>query len=86
MNRKEKAKELVEKMYKVHSNSVSEITMFFAKQCALIAVEREIKLINEIMDNYHGYQDLRTPVKLFKDVLNPLLKEKQEIKTEIEKL
>ena len=36
---KEKAKELVKRMYAVHSNSASDITLYFAKQCALIAVD-----------------------------------------------
>ena len=36
---KEKAKELVKRMYVVHSNSASDITLYFAKQCALIAVD-----------------------------------------------
>jgi hypothetical protein len=39
MTPKEKAQELVDKMYKAHSGSYSNITMFFAKHCALIAVE-----------------------------------------------
>jgi hypothetical protein len=42
MTPKEKADELVKKMYKVHSDSASSITLYFAKQCALIAVD-EIK-------------------------------------------
>lgn len=36
MTSKEKADELVKKMYKVHSDSASSITLYFAKQCALI--------------------------------------------------
>ena len=43
MTPQEKAKELVEKMYLVHSNFASEITMYFAKQCALILVDEIIK-------------------------------------------
>ena len=39
MTPKEKADELVKKMYAVHSNSASDITLHFAKQCAMIAVE-----------------------------------------------
>ncbi len=42
MNAKEKAKELVERMYQVHSSSASDITWYFAKQCALIAVDEII--------------------------------------------
>jgi hypothetical protein len=39
MTPKEKADELVKKMYAVHSNSASDITLHFAKQCALVAVD-----------------------------------------------
>jgi malonyl CoA-acyl carrier protein transacylase len=41
---KEKAEELVKKMYAVHSNSASDITLHFAKQCALIAVDEILEL------------------------------------------
>ena len=43
MTPKEKAKELVKRMYAVHSNSASDITLYFDKQCALIAIEEIIK-------------------------------------------
>lgn len=36
---KEKAKELVARMYSVRTGSVSELAFFFAKQTALIAVD-----------------------------------------------
>ena len=39
---KEKAEELVKKMYAVHSNSASDITLHFAKECAIIAVDEII--------------------------------------------
>jgi hypothetical protein len=42
---KEKAKELIDKMYKIHSGSASEITLYFAKESALV-------LVNEILDNF----------------------------------
>ena len=51
MTPKEKAEELVKQMYIVHSNSASEITMYFAKQCALIAVDETIKTLNEDIKN-----------------------------------
>jgi hypothetical protein len=50
MKPKEKAEELVKKMYAVHSNSASDITLHFAKQCALVAVDEIINtdmLMNE---------------------------------------
>jgi hypothetical protein len=42
MKPKEKAEELVKKMYAVHSNSASDITLMFAKDCALVAVDEII--------------------------------------------
>ncbi len=55
MKAKEKADELVKKMYKAHSNSASLITLYFAKQCALIAVDEIIKAgkdVDEFADSY----------------------------------
>jgi hypothetical protein len=55
MKAKEKADELVKKMYTVHSNSASLITLYFAKQCALIAVDEIIKAgkdVDEFADSY----------------------------------
>jgi hypothetical protein len=49
MTPKEKAIELINKMYKVHSNSASEITFYFATQCALIAWK---EIIQEVNQNY----------------------------------
>ena len=46
MTPKEKADELVKKMYKVMSDSVSDITLYFSKQCALIAVNEIMKMPN----------------------------------------
>ena len=46
MTPKEKADKFVKKMYAVHSNSASDITLYFAKQCALIAVD---EIINSIV-------------------------------------
>lgn len=39
MTPKEKADELVHKMYAVMSGSVSEVTKSFAKKCAIVAVD-----------------------------------------------
>jgi hypothetical protein len=47
---KEKAAELVKKMYAVHSNSASDITLYFAKQCAMIAVDELITAHNKMKD------------------------------------
>jgi hypothetical protein len=43
---KQEAEQLVREMYAVHSNSASDITWHFAKECALIAVN---KIINTNM-------------------------------------
>ena len=48
MTPKEKAEELVKKMYAVRSGSVSMITLHFAKQCALVAVNEILKDREEI--------------------------------------
>jgi hypothetical protein len=39
MTPKEKADEILKRMYAVHSDSASYITLYFAKKCALIAVD-----------------------------------------------
>ena len=44
MTPKEKADELVKKIYKIMSDSISEITLYFSKQCALVAVEELIRI------------------------------------------
>ncbi len=49
---REKAKELIDKMYAVHSNSVSDITFYFAKQCALVAVNELIKATVPLASNH----------------------------------
>ena len=72
MTPKDKAEGLGKKMYAVHSNSASDITLMFAKECALIAVDEMIVLIGEIAHTADEYYLNR----------NELL----EIKQEIEKL
>jgi hypothetical protein len=59
MKAKEKAEELVKEMYKAHSNSASLITLYFAKQCALIAV----KFAKENILNTDGYNKYLDEVK-----------------------
>lgn len=44
MTPQQKAQELVEKMYVVHSHSASDITYYFAKECAIIAVDEILDL------------------------------------------
>jgi len=76
MTPKEKADELVKKIYKVMSNSVSDITLYFAKQCALIAVDETIRTLNE---------DIRD-IDVRGNILLDLIDYWREVKQEIEKL
>ena len=76
MTPKEKAKELVEKMYVVHSHSASDITYYFVKECALIAVDEMIKELEELLEG-----DERTSVGVYY-----LWEYYKEVKQEIEKL
>jgi hypothetical protein len=83
MTPQEKAKELVEKMYLVHSNFASEITMYFAKQCALIAVKLERdSLINACIQIEKDWSDMFDLEYFVKQVEKNYL----EVKQEIEKL
>jgi hypothetical protein len=44
MTPKEKADKLVKRMYAVRSNSASDITLYFAKQSALVALDEMMKI------------------------------------------
>lgn len=57
---KEEAVELVKEMYKVHSDSASLITLYFAKQCALIAVDKILKVAFFAHDDiYNHYLEVK---------------------------
>jgi len=72
MTAQEKAEQLIHKMYVVHSNSVSEITLYFAKQCAIIAVDEILEEFDHIpFDDEYGTHKM---------------KYWQQVKQEIEKL
>jgi hypothetical protein len=74
MTPKEKADELVKKMYIVHSNSASDITLYFAKRSALFAVDEIIKECCKSSEKKDAkYQDER-------------INYWQQVKQEIEKL
>lgn len=87
MTPNEKAKELVDKyIFYVESYS-SDQQEDYAKQCALICVEREIELIKKIIDeSINIHQSLSTHKKLCVDILNPILKEYRELIKEIVKI
>jgi hypothetical protein len=55
MTAKEKADELVKKMYAVHSNSASDITLFFSKECALITIDEMLKVGYYSDDKIYDY-------------------------------
>ncbi len=59
---KEKAAELVKKMYTVHSNSASDITLHFAKQCALIAVD-EIIASNPMLPSNLNWLEVKQEIE-----------------------
>ena len=73
MTPKEKADELVKKMYKIMSDSVSDITLYFSKKCALVAVDEILWEIIKYSDNSQQYVIENT-------------KFWQQVKQEIEKL
>lgn len=70
----EKADELVKRMYAVRSNSASDITLYFAKQCALIAVDEILQNFGNLTDGKQHYCAYAT-IQYYK-----------EVKQEIEKL
>lgn len=65
MTAKEKAKELVARMYSVRTGSVSELAFFFAKQTASIAVDEiEKALTNYDMDiNCDYWQEVKQEIE-----------------------
>ena len=67
---KQKAVEIYQKMYLVRSNSASDITKHFAKQCALIAVDEAIKAVDYVCTNdkiwwinYDFWQQVRSEIE-----------------------
>lgn len=65
MSPKEKADELVKKMYEVRSGYVSMITYHFAKQCALVAVNEIFFAIQDLpLDevNWNYWQEVKQEI------------------------
>lgn len=87
MTPKEKAIELVEKYYtelKEHKGCYDYET---SKQCALICIDEQIELLKKIQEqSINIHQALSTPKKLFIDILNPIMKELEQLKQEINNL
>lgn len=63
MTPKEKAAELVKKMYAVHSNSASDITLHFAKQCAMIAVDEIIEATIDDWSHSEYWQEVKREIQ-----------------------
>ena len=83
-----KAKELVEKF--IEPTKVPNIKHVWvedidaAKQCALILVDENVKMLKNVLDeSTNVYQSLQTPKKLCIDILNPLLKYWSKVREEI---
>ena len=88
MEAKLKAKELVEifieptKVPNIKHIWVEDI--YAAKQCALILVDENIKMLKKVLDeSTNVYQSLKTPKKICVDILNPLLKYWEKVREEI---
>ena len=79
MKAKEKAKELVEKYISVNGNS------FFAKECALIAVENEYNSLREQLYELRVNKVIENG-KVYLALLDKTHKDEAEVKQEIEKL
>ena len=71
---KEKAEELVDSYYWELEND------YKAKQCALIAVDRNIKMLNEFLNTMDGWMHEA------KCAVIELIENEEEVKQEIEKL
>lgn len=74
MTPKEKADDLVKKMYAVHSNTASDITFYFAKRSALFAVDEICEILEDNGLTFIEYHD-RTTIEYW-----------LQVKQEIEKL
>lgn len=63
---KQKAVEIYQKMYQVRSNSASDITKHFAKQCALIALDEVLEGLrqaDDFGDYYRFYEQVRSEIE-----------------------
>lgn len=63
---KQKAVEIYQKMYKVKSNSASDITKHFAKQCALIALDEVLEALrqaDDFGDYYRFYEQVHSEIE-----------------------
>lgn len=83
MTPKGKAKELVKKMYEVHSHSASDLTYYFVKQCALITVDEIHEALKQTFNQVHKKTEMTPDLYLSESIAVHYY---QEVKKEIEKL
>jgi hypothetical protein len=79
MTPKEKAKELLDKMTWITINGI-EFCNEYDKQCALIAVERNILMFTELVNRMDDFSNES------RQVMYQLIENEEEVKQEIEKL
>ena len=86
MDSKDKAKELMNRIYKeVYSNFSKKGTLHTRKQCALICVEEKIETAREIFEDFRlGFAGMKPAGHDIEKWY--VFKELQEVKQEIEKL
>jgi hypothetical protein len=86
---KKEAEEMVLKFMRLQEGDNNWFHSGLAKKCASIAISQQIKTIKDKFYQ-NNIPDIRqtfdTPVTLYKDCLNPLIAELEQIKQEIEKL
>jgi hypothetical protein len=66
MTPQEKADDLVQEMYAVLSNSPSDISYYFSKHCALIAVDEIINVtvgLNGWIDGFQYWEQVKQEIK-----------------------
>ena len=92
MTPKEKAEELFKKMYQVRSVAGSDITKYFAKQSALVAVDEIMNIKGNLNFDYVWYEQRETDINNWLDTesIVPIrmhaLEYWLQVKQEIEKL
>ena len=85
MTQKEKAKELVQLFYNNQcSHSVTELAYKSAKKCALICIDDELKMLDDL--GHKLFTKLGTDSYMERCFVYDLRKELEEVKQEINKL
>lgn len=74
MKNKEKAIELIDRL------SLDSVQNFYSKKCALICVDRNINMFNELLNRMEHFSNES------RQVIYQLIDDEEEVKQEIEKL